>query len=239
MARQKHNPKAIAFTLAAAFVFVTAFATSNTTENYCSYSDLDGDGYGYVETSGACYYIYSSPPDCNDNDAAAYPGAQELCNARDDNCNGQIDDGAKKKSYFDYDGDGYGDAKIFAESCEKTQGHVENNLDCDDRNPLANPNTSEFCDGKDNDCDGKVDEDYICAKFTSCTDKGGADYFLKGTCYDAAGAHADYCEKNSLMEYQCGHISEENKKTIVRCVTTSYRGDAGKCINGAWNISAI
>jgi len=42
-------------------------------------SDLDNDGY-------------KAPNDCDDNDPSVYPGAQELCNLIDDNCNGKIDE---------------------------------------------------------------------------------------------------------------------------------------------------
>ena len=42
-------------------------------------TDLDNDGY-------------KTPTDCDDSDPAVYPGAQELCNLIDDNCNGKIDE---------------------------------------------------------------------------------------------------------------------------------------------------
>ncbi|GHG74509.1 hypothetical protein GCM10012319_22340 [Comamonas sp. KCTC 72670] len=46
-------------------------------------TDADGDGYASVLTGGT---------DCNDNNAAIHPGAVELCNDVDDNCNGISDD---------------------------------------------------------------------------------------------------------------------------------------------------
>lgn len=49
-------------------------------------TDVDGDGYN--STGGLC-----GPIDCNDNNALIRPGAIELCNGVDDNCNGIIDDG--------------------------------------------------------------------------------------------------------------------------------------------------
>jgi hypothetical protein len=60
-------------------------------------TDADGDGYG---TSQGMSMIGCPPvpgfattfDDCNDTDAAVNPGAMELANGRDDNCNGKVDD---------------------------------------------------------------------------------------------------------------------------------------------------
>jgi len=45
--------------------------------------DADGDGYGIDCSAGR---------DCNDADATVHPGSAELCNFRDDDCNGRVDD---------------------------------------------------------------------------------------------------------------------------------------------------
>jgi hypothetical protein len=62
------------------------------------YADGDSDGYGSATVSTqACSapvgYV-SNNTDCNDASAAVKPGASELCNSIDDNCNGIVDDGA-------------------------------------------------------------------------------------------------------------------------------------------------
>ncbi|MBK6534025.1 MAG: hypothetical protein IPF99_31955 [Deltaproteobacteria bacterium] len=61
------------------------------------YRDADGDGYGdpgarVTGCSAPGGYI-SNSSDCNDANAAVYPGRAEVCNGIDDNCSGAIDEG--------------------------------------------------------------------------------------------------------------------------------------------------
>lgn len=108
--------------------------------------DIDQDGFLLAD-------------DCDDNDPTNNPGAQELCNDRDDNCNGEVDEGLPLVTYFlDNDGDGYGNATNFIQACRQLSGYVINSGDCDDDNPDINPDAPELCDGLDNNCDGRNDE---------------------------------------------------------------------------------
>ena len=58
-------------------------------------TDQDGDGFFSTE-------------DCNDLDAQIYPGAEELCDGIDNNCDGQFDEDVTNTFYADSDADGYG-----------------------------------------------------------------------------------------------------------------------------------
>jgi len=51
--------------------------------------DIDGDGYGNPGMS-TCHY--GPATDCNDGNGAIHPGAAELCNGVDDNCDGSTDE---------------------------------------------------------------------------------------------------------------------------------------------------
>lgn len=51
--------------------------------------DSDNDGYGTGASLTGC--ISTSLTDCNDNDAAVNPGAFEICDSVDNNCDGQTD----------------------------------------------------------------------------------------------------------------------------------------------------
>lgn len=59
----------------------------------------------------------------------------------------------------DQDGDGFGDDLLGQDLCELPVGWVEQGGDCDDDDPLISPDGTEHCDGRDEDCDGLVDED--------------------------------------------------------------------------------
>src|SRR5581483_2502740 len=79
--------------------------------------------------------------DCNDANSAVHPGATELCNGVDDNCNGMIDDGLTFLSYYpDVDGDGFGSSTAGAQSaCAPVAGKVTSNTDCNDANAAIKP----------------------------------------------------------------------------------------------------
>ncbi|MBK8081689.1 MAG: putative metal-binding motif-containing protein [Saprospiraceae bacterium] len=48
--------------------------------------------------------------DCNDNNVLINPGATEICNGLDDDCDGGVDEGVQNTYYADVDNDSYGDA---------------------------------------------------------------------------------------------------------------------------------
>lgn len=111
-------------------------------------NDVDADGH-------------ASGTDCDDNDPAVYPGAEEICDGKDNDCDGSIDENAADAQLFyaDNDGDGYGDDNGGIYSCSPISGYADNGGDCDDSNQAVNPEAQEICDGIDNDCDGDIDEE--------------------------------------------------------------------------------
>jgi hypothetical protein len=93
--------------------------------------DSDDDGYDHP---------YCGGDDCDDSNLDTHPGAPEICDGKDNNCDGMV-----PADETDADGDGF-------RICEG---------DCDDNNPATYPGALETCDGQDNNCDEVVPEDEV------------------------------------------------------------------------------
>ena len=128
------------------------------------YGDNDGDGWGIVNaklvacTQPANYVTVSG--DCNDGDPAIHPGATEVCDGIDNNCNSQTDEGFSPKTYYpDADKDTYGDTSKGVLTCNAPSGWILGSGDCNDGNAAIHPGVGETCgDGVDNNCDGYTDD---------------------------------------------------------------------------------
>ena len=129
--------------------------------------DKDGDGFG-DDAQAQCLcaptgdYTATQGGDCVDVNVSINPAAQESCNGEDDDCNGQIDEGAEAGCltfYADADGDGWGDPTQSACLCAAAAPYlVLQGGDCYDADPEISPGSTEVCNGQDDDCDGQVDE---------------------------------------------------------------------------------
>ncbi|MCB9764470.1 MAG: FG-GAP repeat protein [Alphaproteobacteria bacterium] len=128
------------------------------------YADADGDGYGDPDAATlACDAPaghIADASDCDDADPAVNPGAAEVCNGLDDDCDGATDgpDAIDPSTWYaDDDGDGYGDPDDSALACDAPAGAVADATDCDDDDAAVNPGATEVCNGLDDDCDGATD----------------------------------------------------------------------------------
>lgn len=131
------------------------------------YIDQDGDGYGSTDPVYAPRKDCSPPPgyaamtgDCDDFHASVHPGALEQCDLKDNDCDGNADEDVVDQPYCeDADGDGHGvKGGMTKLDCKPSPGFGVCDGDCDDHDKDVYPGASEQCDGRDNNCDGKVDE---------------------------------------------------------------------------------
>ncbi len=88
--------------------------------------DTDNDGFG---VNGGCQF---STPDCDDNSNSVFPGAKEICNNQDDNCDGIIDNLR-------------GEIEIEYTHCQCTE----------------NLPHGEYCNDVDDNCNNEIDENCV------------------------------------------------------------------------------
>ncbi len=145
------------------------FVDDNPTDGLRFYADTDGDGHGdpyalAVSCTEPDGYV-ADAADCDDTDALSYPGAPELCDLRDNDCDGTVDDNATdpRTYYRDADSDGFGVDADTAAACGAPTGYTERAGDCDDATSAINPGVEETCNGLDDNCNGEVDSDATAA----------------------------------------------------------------------------
>ncbi|MCP4869194.1 MAG: hypothetical protein GY898_10805 [Proteobacteria bacterium] len=122
----------------------------------CPSVDEDGDTFSPDDEDPAFF-------DCNDDDAAINPNAEEICDDIDNDCDGEVDNGLPQFSgREDVDGDGFGagDAVTSCYALTDTQVDADGDLDCDDTNADINPDAEEVCNEIDDDCDSETDEGF-------------------------------------------------------------------------------
>ncbi len=140
------------------------------------YADADGDGFGDLLTplAGCTPSGVADSSDCDDTDASVFPGADETCDGRDEDCDRALDNDSVDATagFQDADGDGFGDPAAPAIRCD-TAGLVANDDDCDDTRDWVFPGAPERIDGVTNDCESGGAADQL--------DAVGADVVLTGS----------------------------------------------------------
>ncbi|MEQ1505937.1 MAG: MopE-related protein [Myxococcota bacterium] len=135
------------------------------------YADRDNDGFGNLdETVEACrapdVSWVADATDCDDAAHAVFPGATEVCNGIDDDCDAlgdeaddDLDPAGLTGWYPDADGDGYGVDGDPLMACDGPAGYTDAAGDCDDARINVHPGQPESCSAADDDCDGLLGDD--------------------------------------------------------------------------------
>ncbi|MBL8615925.1 MAG: hypothetical protein JNM72_09990 [Deltaproteobacteria bacterium] len=142
------------------------------------YRDADTDGFGDLGAGALSCVVpvgfLSDASDCDDANNRVFPGAVEVCNDLDDNCDARVDDADPLVDlstggvfFADVDGDTYGAALVRA--CDQPAGTVLDSRDCDDADAAVNPAATEVCNGVDDDCDTQSDDADLSLALASAT----------------------------------------------------------------------
>jgi hypothetical protein len=156
--------------------------------------DNDNDGYGVGPDLSGCTGS-TTEPDCDDNDSKVHPSAREICDGKDNNCNGIL-----SFKELDRDGDGVPRCARDCNDRNSTVGERDKDQDgfrlcdavpdCNDLNASVHPAAEELCDDAiDNNCNGLFDGDdpeavncqvALTLSASACTDNDGDTYSPDG-----------------------------------------------------------
>ena len=185
--------------------------------------DLDEDGVGDACENDQDGDGVADGADCAPKDPQVYPGALELCDGVDNNCNVLIDEGNP-----DSDADGWKDC---VDEDDDNDGDPDDS-DCAPLNSAIHSGGTEICDGVDNDCNGEIDDDIgllACGK--------GQCFHVVDACKDGVTQWCDPYWEASLevcdaQDNDCDGIVDEDQGTTTCglgvCLHTASNCDGGK-----------
>lgn len=191
---------------------------------------------------------YTTATDCDDLDASIHPGAAEICDGIDQDCDLVVDDGAFPTWYVDGDADGWGDAAWSGSSCTQPSGTATVDGDCDDADDTVHPGASDACNRDDDDCDAVVDEGAVCE--TEILALVNALRTSGITCYDgyyppvgALASHADLTEAAQVHSDDMAthdffsHTGSDGSDVGIRVDRTGYYWyDVGENLAGGYTL---
>ncbi len=188
--------------------------------------DEDGDGYGTtskgpVECVPKTGYA-AKRGDCDDSDPEIHPGARETCTAVDHDC----------------DGDSRPDAGCECRPNERTICGTDRGV-CETGTKVCNEGTweecsdqiapkREVCDGRDNDCDGNVDEQM----YRPCSRQTGVCIDSSVQCDNARYPTCDaeqYGPHYEVDETSCDGRDNDCDGNVDEGVTTACSNQTGVC----------
>jgi len=193
------------------------------------YMDEDADGYGTDDPAYPPRQDCTMPPgyaamagDCDDFHETVHPGAPELCDRKDNDCNGAVDDNVVMQVYCeDKDGDGHGvTGHTTKMDCAPSAGFGDCKGDCDDLSAAIYPGAPEVCNGYDDNCNGMVDE-------------GVRPTCGTGWCQRSAATCTATCVPGSPLVETCNAYDDDCDGVIDNGTDAELCGGSGMaCVNG-------
>jgi len=151
---------------------------------------------------------------CLDNTDVDCGAVEFSCDGLDDNCNGLTDEDVKLTFYLDADNDGHGLSSSTILACSAPAGYSSLSDDCDDADSARYPGNAEVCDGKDNDCDGDVDEVFTSESCNYVCTASGFNWTNNGGNLNCCGNHAGEARPFESFEISCDGFDNNCDGTV-------------------------
>lgn len=216
--------------------------------------DSDKDGFYGMMADEECYAPYGKDGDCNDKNKLIYPGASELCDGIDNDCNGMTDENIANQSYYTKAAEtqGVGICTSGIKSCVNGAWEIIT--------PEVTPATTELCDGKDNNCNGFLDEGQLLSTFyldedgdgfgdlsksiSGCTGVDNLIYFngvkvtnyvtKDGDCDDSnSKINLNAIESCNAIDDNCNKQVDEGLEQVANCGFNNKGIKTTYCVNGS------
>jgi hypothetical protein len=216
--------------------------------------DLDGysDGSSIIDTctnpsTASTLYdlainLVASSGDCVDTDYDINPGAAEICDGIDNDCDTLIDDADDNATgqstwYLDSDGDTFGNALASTLMCAPSGSYIADSTDCDDGDANEYPGQTWY-----SDCDGdssyRTSDVTACdSPFTNCTDAQAPDGGWSNTT-------GDDCDDEDAVKFpgqtwypDCDGDSSYDTSSTVSCDTPSTTCNDSQPPDGGWSVT--
>ncbi len=195
-------------------------------QNSCSqtgaHTGTDSDGDGWDVECG----------DCDDSNPNVHPNATEICDNIDNNCNNQIDEG-----FNTGDSCSAGMGQCYATGVYVCTQDGTGTV-C---NAIPGTPAEEICDGIDNDCDGKIDENLT--KETSCgvgvcsgntgTEVCDNGSWINNTCNPYEGASQEVCD--NLIDEDCDGMLNNDCNCTYTEINRTCKSNNTANVSYVWN----
>ena len=167
-----------------------------------------------------------------------YEPVEQTCDARDNDCDGTVDNVAAPPMWFpDADGDGHGATTGAVGDCLAPAGFVASADDCDDGSAYVFPGRAEVCDGLDNDCAPATAETCSLGCVVRVRPDDGRRYLFCAVASTWTAAEA-YC---SSQAFRLARLDDAGENTWARTTadgalgaTQFYVGGNDRLTEGAW-----
>ncbi|MFA5175709.1 MAG: putative metal-binding motif-containing protein [Candidatus Nanoarchaeia archaeon] len=208
-----------------ATIYPGATETCNNVDDNCDGSIDESLTIATVNILGECL---ANTQTCSagiwSDDLTNYIPVAEICDAKDNDCNGLIDDGLVFSNYYeDIDADGYGNLAVIQNACALVLNYVLDSTDCIDNDGNIHPGST-MCGSIDYNCDGIVD---ACPAVASSSGGGGGGGSSRGKVKPVINTVTPVVPTPVIEESKQEPVQETQENNLITGAATTDAENSG------------